>query len=167
MIWRESGVTSFFQTFDLDPSGKSLGQNFCSQPLRSLNFGVSLVSDPPKCKVVETCNRIFICVSTTYGTSSTCIDSTWFPQHGPLSLYRSLKAHQLQIWISFFPMVRPVDDFPGPLISMVVTALGPCGKWLLVQVWSGGLNLVQGDPIDGICEVPTSIFWGLGKVDSL
>jgi hypothetical protein len=35
------------------------------------------------------------------------------PRHGPLALHTSLRAHQLQDWISI-SMVRPLDDFQGP-----------------------------------------------------
>lgn len=38
-------ATSFFQTSDSDPNVKSLGLNFCSRPIRALDFGVSLVKD--------------------------------------------------------------------------------------------------------------------------
>jgi hypothetical protein len=118
----------FFHTLDLDPSVKSLGLELWSQPLKSLHLGVSLVSDPPKCKVIETCNKISICVSTTYWTFSTYIvldslDMVHF------HFKPSLRAHPLQIRLSC-PMVRDVRGIHGPLISMV-TALGPCRKWTL------------------------------------
>ena len=37
---------SYFHTLDPDPRVNSLAPKFCSQPIKSLDFGVTLASDP-------------------------------------------------------------------------------------------------------------------------